>query len=122
MKQSEIEWISELIRKHQKQMRSQFSLWRKDQKSIESFKMDGDKHMVEWLEARASVNRIAMRAQKEIMVELAELADIPLRDAFKDTFLHDEVKAIVVGRGIKILDIDDVQHRPHIREMLARVA
>lgn len=102
MKQSEKVWILEIIEEHQKRQTSLLKLWRRDKASAVSWKEDDkDQHMVEWCEEKASGHLKMLRAQQQVIEELAlflELRTVKFQD---EVLLIDQVSKFRSGTFVK---------------------
>lgn len=122
MKQSEKEWILELIQKHQKSQASLIKHWRKDKLHAQSWlEDDKDKHMVEWSEEQASKHLRMARIHEEMIKDLALLGDFRIVEFQEELLLSDQVIKIRAGTFIKeFAGLQDKPRTGHERLMCTR--
>ena len=117
MKQSEKVWILELIEKHQKSQDSHLKFFRRDRASAESWKEDEkDQHMVEFCEDGARRHLQALRAQQDIIKELALLGEFRVVKFQEEILLFDQVSKSRAGLFVK----EDKFRTGHERLMCTR--
>lgn len=122
MKQSEKEWILELIQDHQKTQDSLLKHFRRDRASALSWKEDEkDQHMVEFCEEKASFHLRMLRAQQKIIEELALLLDTRTVKFQEEVLLIDQVSKFRSGVFIKdTWGLKDKFRTGHERRMCTR--
>ena len=122
MRQSEKEWILELIQKHQKDQASLIKHWRKDRVSALSWKEDDkDKHMTEWSEEQASKHLRMARIHQHMIEDLALLGDFRIVKFQDELFLSDQI--VKTSAGTFIREFAGLQDKPrtgHERLMCTR--
>jgi len=122
MKQSEKEWILELIHKHQKSQSSLLKHFRKDKAGAESWKEDEkDEHMVEWCEERASKHLRMARIHQDVIKDLALLGDFRIVKFQDELLLTDQVSVTSAGTFVKeFSELVDKPRTGHERLMCTR--
>ena len=76
MKQIEKEMILELIEKQQKGQSALLQMVRQDRQSVQSFELQGDKHMVEFCKEKEQKHLSMTRMRQEMIKDLALLGDL----------------------------------------------
>ncbi len=102
MKQSEREWILDLIKQHQKRQDSLLKHFRKDRASAQSWKEDDkDEHMVEWCMERSSFHLRMLRAQQDMITELADLLELRIVKFQDEVLMPDQIIKSRAGVFVK---------------------
>ena len=122
MKQSEKEWILELIQKHQKRQTSLLKHFREDRRSAESWKEDDkDKHMTEWSEEQASKHLRMARMHQEMIEDLALLGGFRTVKFQDEVLLSDQIMKTRAGTFVRFCaGLEDKPRTGHERRMCTR--
>ena len=122
MKQIEKELILELIEKQQKGQSALLRLFRQDKQSVQSFELQGDKHMVEFCTEKAQKHFRMARMRQEMIEDLALLGDLRTIKFQDEVLLEDQVvktKAGVFAKGL-CMGLQDKARTGHERRMCSR--
>ena len=117
MKQTEKQLILELIEKQQKGQSSLLRLLRQDRQSVQSFELQGDKHMVEWCKERSQKHLRMARMRQEMIEDLALLADLRTIKFQDEVLIEDQVVKTKAGVFVKG---QDKARTGHERRMCSR--
>jgi len=122
MKQIEKEMILELIEKQQKGQSALLQMVRQDRQSVQSFELQGDKHMVEFCKEKEQKHLSMTRMRQEMIKDLALLGDLRTIKFQDEVLLEDQVvktKAGVFAKGL-CMDLQDKARTGHERRMCSR--
>jgi|LWDU01.1.fsa_nt_gi hypothetical protein len=123
MNKEDKEMILELIEKQQKEQTSLLKLFRDYKQRVQSWKLQGNKQMVEWCEERVQKFFRMARMRQEMIEDLALLGNIRTIKFQDEVLLEDQViktKAGVFVKGL-CMGLEDKARNPHERRMCSRV-